>query len=182
MAEVGSIRNMPPWPRALVRRASLRILAPRPPGPHDAPSMRRLLSLALVLAVAPAWAEGARDGLAAIRKSGELRWGADAQGGAPYVFQDPMDPNHLIGFEVELADALAKRLRVKPRPVHGQWDKLLELLERGDFDIALNGVEVAEEKRRVALLSRPYFVAEERLTVRRGDASAPRTLEALRGR
>ena len=40
----------------------------------------------------------------------ELRWGCDSQGGAPYVFQDPMDPNHLIGFEVDLAEALAKRL------------------------------------------------------------------------
>ncbi len=120
--------------------------------------------------------------LESVRESGELRWGADAQGGAPYVFQDPMNPNHLIGFEVDLADALAKRLGVRARPVQGQWDKLLELLDRGDFDVALNGIEVAEEKRRVALLTRPYFVATERLTVRRGDPSAPRTLEQLKGR
>ena len=144
--------------------------------------MRRLLTLALLLAVAPAWAEGARDGLAAIRKTGELRWGADAQGGAPYVFQDPMDPNHLVGFEVDLSARLAEKLGVKARPVHGQWDKLLELLERGDFDVALNGIEVAEEKRRVCLLSKPYFIAEERLTVRRSDKTAPRTLDALKGR
>ena len=32
-----------------------------------------------------------------------LSWGADAQGGAPYVFQDPVEPNRLTGFEVELA-------------------------------------------------------------------------------
>lgn len=41
----------------------------------------------------------------------ELRWGADAEGGAPYVFHDPADPNKLIGFEVEIVDALAKKLR-----------------------------------------------------------------------
>ena len=29
-----------------------------------------------------------------------LVWGADSQGGAPYVFQDPMDPNRLVGIEV----------------------------------------------------------------------------------
>ena len=120
--------------------------------------------------------------LEAVRARGELRWGADAFGGAPYVFQDPMDPNHLIGFEVELADAIARRLGVRARPAEGAWDKLLELLARGDFDVALNGIEVAEEKRRVCLLSRPYYAASERLTVRRGDAAAPRTLEALAGR
>ena len=93
-----------------------------------------------------------------------------------------MDPTHLIGFEVELADLLAKRLGTTSKPVAGPWDKLLELLARGDFDIALNGIEVAAEKKRVALLSRPYFAAAEVLTVRRGDSSAPRTLEALKGK
>lgn len=111
-----------------------------------------------------------------------LRWGADAQGGAPYVFQDPMDPNRLTGFEVELASLLAARLGLTARPVPGPWDKLLELLARGDFDVALNGIEVADEKRRVALLSRPYFAAAEVLTIRRGDAGAPRMLNALKGR
>lgn len=110
------------------------------------------------------------------------RWGADAQGGAPYVFLDPFEPNRLVGFEVELAQALAAKLGRRSHPVLGPWDKLLELLGRGDFDAALNGIEVADEKRRVALLSTPYFAAPEVLTVRRGDAAAPRTREALRGR
>ncbi|MBE2253094.1 MAG: ABC transporter permease subunit [Myxococcus sp.] len=109
-----------------------------------------------------------------------LRWGADGQGGAPFVFQDPMDPTRLIGFEVELADLLAQRLGTRAVPVAGPWDKLLELLARGDFDVALNGIEVAAEKKRVALLSRPYFAAAEVLTVRRADPSAPRSLEALK--
>jgi polar amino acid transport system substrate-binding protein len=117
-----------------------------------------------------------------VRARGELRWGADAQGGAPYVFQDPMDPTHLVGFEVDLAEALAKKVGVKARPVQGQWDALFDLLARGDFDVAMNGLEVAEEKRRVADLSRPYYATSLHLTVRKGDASAPRTMEALRGR
>jgi polar amino acid transport system substrate-binding protein len=112
----------------------------------------------------------------------ELRWGVDTQGGAPYAFQNPMDPNHLIGFEVELADAIAARLGVRARPVLGQWESLLELLARGDFDVALNGIEVSDEKRRVCQLSHPYYAAPEQLTVRRGDRAAPRSLDALRGR
>ena len=133
---------------------------------------------------APAASAGAPAGgsLQAIRERGELRWGADAFGGAPYVFRDPMDPNHLIGFEVELADAIARKLGVRAVPAEGAWEKLLELLARGDFDVALNGIEVADEKRRVCLLSRPYYVAAERLTVRRGDSAAPRSLDALPGR
>jgi polar amino acid transport system substrate-binding protein len=142
--------------------------------------MLRRLALLLFAWGGSARADSAH--LAALHKAGELRWGGDAQGGAPYVFQDPMDPNHLIGFEVDLADALGRTLGVRARPVQGQWDQLLELLARGDFDVAMNGIEIADEKRRVARLSRAYYVSPERLTVRRGDASAPRTLDALRGR
>jgi polar amino acid transport system substrate-binding protein len=121
-------------------------------------------------------------GLAAVKARGELLWGADAQGGAPYVFQDPMEPNRLIGFEVDLAEVLAGKLGVRARPVLGPWDSLLELLARGDFDVALNGIEVAEEKKRVCDLSRPYYVAAERLTVRRGDTQAPHSLAQVKDR
>lgn len=139
--------------------------------------------LALALGLGLQTARAAEPGsLAYVRAGGELRWGADAQGGAPYVFQDPMEPNRIIGFEVELAEALARKLGVRARPVQGQWDQLLDLLGRGDFDVALNGIEIADEKRRVCGLSRPYYVAPERLTIRRGDPTAPRTLAALRGR
>lgn len=138
----------------------------------------KALILGVVLVGAAAWADGLDD----VRASKTLRWGNDSQGGAPYVFQDPMDPNRLVGFEVDLAGLLAGELGVKARPVAGPWEKLLELLHRGDFDLALNGIEVAAEKKRVARLSRPYFEAPEKLTVRRGDANAPRTLEALHGR
>ncbi len=110
-----------------------------------------------------------------------LTWGADAQGGAPYVFQDPTDPNRLTGFEVELATLLGQRLGRQARPVHGPWDQLLELLARGDFDLAINGIEVAAEKRRVVALSRPYFACAEVLTVRRGEP-APRSLPELAGK
>src|SRR5262245_36781389 len=134
-----------------------------------------------MLSWAPAAAADAGS-LEQLRARGELRWGADAEGGAPYVFQDPMDTNHLLRFGVDLAAALAKKLGVRARPMQGQWDQLLELLARGDFDVALNGIEVADEKTRVCELTRPYYVAAERLTVRRGDAMAPRSLEQLRGR
>lgn len=121
-------------------------------------------------------------GASAVSAGEPLTWGADAQGGAPYVFQDPMDPNRLVGFEVELATLLGQRLGRQARPAHGPWDKLLELLERGDFDVVINGIEVAEEKKRVVALSRPYFATAEVLTIRRGEATAPRTLEQLKGR
>lgn len=120
--------------------------------------------------------------LALVVSGADMRWGADSQGGAPYVFEDPMNPTRLVGFEVELAQLLASSLGETPVAVHGPWANLLDLLARGDFDLALNGIELTEEKRRVALLSHPYFAAAEVLTVRAANPEAPRTLAALKGR
>ena len=79
----------------------------------------RSSSAPLVLALASALFAGspcpsvAADRLQEIRQRGVLLWGADAEGGAPYVYPDPQRPEQLIGFEFELAEALARRLGVK---------------------------------------------------------------------
>src|SRR6059036_3220972 len=39
------------------------------------------------------------DHLQEIRQRGVLLWGADAEGGAPYVYPDPEKPERMIGFE-----------------------------------------------------------------------------------
>src|SRR5512136_896871 len=92
------------------------------------------------------------DHLEQIRQRGVLRWGADAEGGAPYVYPDPQHPERLIGFEYELAEALAARLAVKAAMVQNQWDQLIPALDRGNFDIILNGLELTpENQRRIAM-------------------------------
>src|SRR5262245_14002933 len=72
----------------------------------------------------------AADHLEKIRHDGVLLWGADAEGGAPYVYPDPQHPDQLIGFEHDLADALAARLGVKAQMVQNQWDQLVPALGR----------------------------------------------------
>ena len=136
-----------------------------------------LVALALVAIASSAHA----DTLADVRARGELRWGGDLQGGEPYVYEDPHDPRRIVGFEVDIAEALARRIGAgRARFVEMQWSNLVPALERGDFDVALNGLEDTPERRARLRLSRPYFVYREVLAVRRG---APyRTLDDLRGK
>jgi len=111
----------------------------------------------------------AGDTLDAVRDTGELRWGADAEGGAPYVFPDPQNPSRLIGFEVDLADAIAQELGVTARMVQNDWSSLIPALQRGDFHMALNGLEWTEQRDRAAALTRPYYIYQQQLVVRAGD-------------
>jgi polar amino acid transport system substrate-binding protein len=135
-----------------------------------------LLATACSTAPAPPIA----DELAAIRARGTLRWGGDVQGGEPYAFQDPHDAEHLVGFEVEIADALARRLGVRAEFVQNDWQNLIPSLERGDFDIAMNGIEVTPARHARVAFTRPYYAFVETLVVRR-DATAIHGLGDLHG-
>jgi len=118
-----------------------------------------------------------------VRAAGVLRWGGDIQGGEPYVYDDPQKPGHLIGFEVEIADALAKELGVRAEFVQNDWENLVPSLERGTFDIVMNGLEVTDSRVGRVLFTRPYYCFAERLMVRANDTSiAGADLGSLRGR
>lgn len=120
-------------------------------------------------------------GLARVQNAGVLRWGGDIQGGEPYVSEDPEQPGKLIGFEVEIADALAKELGVKAEFVQSDWSSLVPSLERGTFDVIMNGLEVTPARVGAVAFTRPYYVFAEQLVVRRGEAK-PQTLAELRGK
>jgi polar amino acid transport system substrate-binding protein len=118
--------------------------------------------------------------LQAIQQRGELTWGGDIQGGEPYVYEDPAKPSELIGFEVDIMAAIGKRLGVRTRFVQYNWSNLVPSLERGDFDLVMNGLEATAERRSRILLSDPYYVYAETLTVRVDDPI--RSVFELRGK
>jgi polar amino acid transport system substrate-binding protein len=121
-------------------------------------------------------------GMARIRAAGVLRWGGDIQGGEPYVYDDPEKPGHLVGFEVDIAEALARELGVKSEFVQNDWSNLVPSLERGTFDVIMNGLEVTESRIGRVLFTQPYYVFAERLMARRDDATVTTDLLSLKGR
>ncbi len=126
------------------------------------PALALLIAFVCLISV-PAATLG--DDLESIRSKGELIWGADQEGGGPFIFPSPSDPKTLIGFEVELAELIATHLGVKARFQQGQWDKLPDLLDRGDIDLVLNGFEWNENRALRYGTSIPYYIYELQLLV-----------------
>lgn len=114
-----------------------------------------------------------------IQSTGTLRWGADAEGGGPYVFPDEHDPTALRGFEVDLARLLADKLKVQAEFVQGPWDKLPDLLNLGQIDIVLNGYEYKPMLADRYGLTIPYYVYQLQVLVRSNDDRFD-SLDALR--
>lgn len=130
-----------------------------------------LLVVALVLA-----------GAARGQEPGVLRWGGDAEGGAPFVEADPSDPEKLRGFDVEIAEAVAARLGRKARFVQVAFASIDASVARGDFEIGLSGVEETPARRAALSVTVPYYEFREVLTVRSADRDRFRSLADLKGR
>jgi His/Glu/Gln/Arg/opine family amino acid ABC transporter permease subunit len=112
----------------------------------------------------------------------ELRWGGDPEGGAPFVEADPNDPTRLVGFDVEVAELIARGLGRTPRFVFVTFPSIDQSVARGDFDIGLSGIEDTPARRAALAVTVPYYEFREVLTVREADRGRFRTLGDLRGR
>ncbi|WP_169976190.1 ABC transporter substrate-binding protein/permease [Tautonia rosea] len=139
--------------------------SPQPP--------RRPCPAWLALLVPIAFITGPVEGqttLERIEQSGRLTYGSDMEGGGPFAYLDPEDPGRLIGFEVELMDALADRLGVEAELAQGQWDQLLNVLSAGNVDMVVNGYELTPARVRNHLATRPYYLFQLQLMVRKGSS------------
>lgn len=110
-----------------------------------------------------------------------LRWGGDAEGGAPFVEADPSDPSKVRGFDVEVAEEIAKGLRVRAQFVQVAFTAIDQSVARGDFEIGMSGVEETPARRAALAATIPYFEFHEVLTVRKGDRDRFRDFRDLRG-
>ncbi|OIP44240.1 MAG: amino acid ABC transporter permease [Desulfobacterales bacterium CG2_30_60_27] len=137
----------------------------------------------IVMALWLAWPapSTAADSLEKIQQRGYLLWGSDAEGGAPYIFPDPKDPTQFIGFEVDLAEEIARELGVTARQAQNAWDSLIPALMRGDSDIAMNGIEITPQRQQEVLFSQPYYIYTEQLVVGR-DETAIKGIDDLTGK
>ena len=95
-----------------------------------------------------------------------LRWGADPSGGAPYVYSDPANPDLYIGYEKEMVEALAAAMGRRPEFVPTDWETIVSTLQRGSFDIIVNGLEPTADRQQQILFSKPYYIFQLQLTVR----------------
>src|SRR5262245_15310012 len=103
-----------------------------------------LLFFALFCSALPATAQN---------RDQQLRWGGDAEGGAPYLLPNPKNPREIIGFEIDLMNEIGKRLNRKSVFVQNQWDGLIPGLQRGNYDLAVNGIEITDDRKQQTTLS-----------------------------
>ncbi len=122
--------------------------------------MKKLLTgiiSVLILCVALAGCGGQTaqtDDLAYIQEKGTLKIGITLF--QPMNYYDESEPDKLVGFDTELAEAVCEKLGVTPEFVVIDWDQKVIELQSKNIDCIWNGMTILEELKENIDFSMPY--------------------------
>jgi len=72
----------------------------------------------------------------------------------PWNFTDPS--GKLVGFEIDLAEDLCKRMKAKCEIVAQAFDGVIPALNAGKFDAIMAGMNISDKRKEVIAFSQPY--------------------------
>ena len=87
-----------------------------------------------------------------IQKKGEIRIGVSIL--PPWVMENK--EGKLIGFEIDVANQLAKDMGVKVKFKQYQWDKMLPALKKDEIDVIASGLSITPGRALEVNFSKPY--------------------------
>ena len=142
-----------------------------------------LTMLLMVLNFLPANVHGAeKDEIyERIQQSGELVVGLSADY-APYEFHAEVDgKDEIVGFDISIAEKIAKDMGVKLKIEELGFDALLGALKTGKIDLVISGMSITEERLKEVDFSDPYFVVQQKVMVRKEDKKRFKTTADFNG-
>ena len=137
----------------------------------------KLLAMLLLLVMTASCAS-AETQLEAIQAKGEMVVATEGAW-APWTYHD--EQGTLVGFDVEVAQAIAEKLGVKAVFAETEWDGIFAGLDSKRYDMAANGVEVTEERALKYNFTTPYGYIRTALIVR-GDNDSITSFVDLKGK
>lgn len=97
----------------------------------------------------------------------------------PLEFRD--ENNELVGFDIDLGEALAEELGVEMKWVPTAWDGIFNGLNANQYDIVLSGTSITEDRLKGFNMTDPYL-ANGIVIVSRTDAAQAKTPKDLAGK
>jgi cystine transport system substrate-binding protein len=139
---------------------------------------RKALAFVVLLALSGFALSAQSDALAQIKAAGVLKVGTEGTY-PPFTFHDASGA--LVGFDVEIAQEIAKKLGVKAQFVEGKWDGLIAGLDVKRYDVVVNEVTITDARKAKYDFSAPYIVSKAVLIVR-GDNASIKSFADLEGK
>jgi len=99
----------------------------------------------------------------------------------PFETRGGADGSAVVGFDVEVAQAIAAKVGLPLKIEEMDVDSLLPALNAGQVDLVLRGVKITPERTQSVDFSAPYYKATQVVLVLAGS-TVPETKEQLKGR
>lgn len=106
--------------------------------------------------------QSAQSTLERVRAKGRLRIGIDAT----YPPFGSIEGGEFSGFDVDIARAISRELRVEAELVNASFEGVFPALQNGSFDAVISAVTITAERRATMLFSDPYIAAGQQIAVR----------------
>jgi polar amino acid transport system substrate-binding protein len=106
-----------------------------------------------------------------IKAKGEFAFGLEAQY-KPFEFRD--ENNEIIGYDIDIANALAEKWGVEAKPTDTNWATVIQTLYNGGFDMILGGMTATQERYERVNFSIPYMDASSGILVKADSGIADR--------
>lgn len=130
--------------------------------------MRRLLATALVMVLALgllAGCGGSKSVADRVKQSGVLKVGFE---GTYPPFNYLNEQNQYDGFDVDIANEIARRLGVKTEFVATEWKGLIGGLDADKFDVIIAQMSITEERKQSIDFTDPYVITGAVLATKKG--------------
>lgn len=102
---------------------------------------------------------------------------------APFEFQALVDgKNEVVGADIMLAQKIADELGVKLEVSAMSFDNVLSSVQNGKADIAIAGLSYSDERAKVFDFSESYYQIADVLLIKKDDASALTSIDAISGK
>ncbi|TKC90083.1 transporter substrate-binding domain-containing protein [Trinickia terrae] len=120
----------------------------------------------------------AEDLLDQVKARGTLRVGLE---GTFPPFNSKAANGELVGYDVDIAKAVATKLGVKPEFVTTEWSGIIAGLQAGKFDVIVNQVGVTDARKQTLDFSPAYTYSAAQLIQRKDDSRQFKSLDDLKG-
>jgi cystine transport system substrate-binding protein len=98
---------------------------------------------------------------------------------APFTFHDK--GGKLTGFDIEIAEEVFKRLKIKPQFIETKWDGMIAGLDAKRYDLVANEVAIRPDRLEKYDMSDSYIASKAVLIVRK-DNTDIKSLDDLKGK
>lgn len=142
-------------------------------------SLKKILTAGLIGLTCVAATAHAEDLLDQVKARGTLRIGLE--GTFPPFNSKDTKTGELVGFDVDIAKAVAAKLSVKPEFITTEWSGIIAGLQAGKFDVIVNQVGVTDARKQVLDFSPAYTYSGAELIQRKSDDRPFKSLEDLKG-